>query len=84
MTSQPRYQAIVMHILLNVLRSKSNQKMKLIQLIECNIINIFYENHTQNVVEKLFPDPFLKNQNCAYLWIISLKFNTTCFYCMLR
>ena len=25
--------------------------------------NIFLENHTQNVVKKLFPDPFLKNKN---------------------
>ena len=28
------------------------------------------------------PDPFLKNQNCAYLWINSLKFHTACFYCV--
>ena len=27
------------------------------------------KNHTQNVVKKLFPDPFLKNENRAYLWI---------------
>ena len=27
----------------------------------------FSKNHTQNVVEKLFPNPFLKNQNWAYL-----------------
>ena len=27
------------------------------------------KNYTQNVVEKLFPDPFLKNGN---LWSISL------------
>ena len=33
------------------------------QLIECNMRNIFLENHTQNVVEKLVPDHFLKNQN---------------------
>ena len=29
----------------------------------------FLNNHTQNVVEKLFPDPFLKNQSWAYLWM---------------
>ena len=34
------------------------------------------------MVEKLFPDPFLKNQNSAYLWINNLKFYTVCFYCM--
>ena len=26
------------------------------------------------MVEKLFPESFLKNQNSAYLWISSLKF----------
>ena len=34
------------------------------------------KNHTQNVVEKLFPGSFLKNQNWAYLWINSLKFSS--------
>ena len=37
--------------------------MKFGQLIESNIGNIF----TQNVVDKLVPDPFLKNLNWAYL-----------------
>ena len=47
--------------------------MKVGQLIEYNIKSIFLKNHWQNVVEKLFPDLFLKNQNWAYLWIKSLK-----------
>ena len=34
------------------------------------------------MVKKLVPDPFLKNQNRAYLWINSLKSYTVCFYCM--
>ena len=34
------------------------------------------------MVEKLVPDPFLKNLNWAYLWINSLKFYIVCFYCM--
>ena len=42
----------------------------------------FSKNHLQNVVEKLFTDPFLKNQNWVYLWINNLKFYTVCFYCM--
>ena len=46
--------------------------MKFSQLIECNMKNKIAENHIQNVVEKLVPDPFLKNQNWAYLWINSL------------
>ena len=41
------------------------------------------KNHTQNVVEKLFLDPFLKNQNWVYLWVSSLKFNGVWFYYML-
>ena len=52
-------------------------------LVEYSLRNIFLENHTQNVVEKLFPDPFLKNQNWANLCVNSLKFYSVCFYCML-
>ena len=37
--------------------------MKFVQIIECNIRNIFLKKQTQNVVEKLFPDPFLNNKN---------------------
>ena len=37
--------------------------MKFDQLIGYNMKNIFLENHTQNVVEKLVPDPYLSNQN---------------------
>ena len=51
--------------------------MKFGQLIEYNMKNIFL------VVEKLVPDPFLKTENWAYLWINSLKFYIVCFYCIL-
>ena len=34
------------------------------------------------MVDKLFPELFLKNKNWAYLWINILKFYTVCFYCM--
>ena len=37
--------------------------MKFGQLIENKMGNIFYEKYTQNVVQKLFPDSFLKNQS---------------------
>ena len=37
--------------------------MKLGQLIEYNMRNIFLKNDTLNVLEKVFPDSFLKNQN---------------------
>ena len=34
------------------------------------------------MVEKLVPDSSLENENWAYLWIDSLKFDTVCFNCM--
>ena len=43
----------------------------------------FYsKNHTQNTVEKLVTDPFLKSENWACLWINSLKFYAVFFHCM--
>ena len=57
-TSQPGLQTMAIHTLPNISRSKGNQTMKFNQLIEHNM-----RNHTQNVLEKLFPDPYLKNQN---------------------
>ena len=36
--------------------------MKFGQLIEYNMRRIFLENHTQNAVEKLVQDPFLKDR----------------------
>ena len=68
-----------MHILVNVSRSKGNQTMKLSKLMEYNMRTIFLKN-PQNVVSKLFPDFFLKNQNWTYLWINSLKFHTVFFF----
>ena len=63
MTPQPGSQTIAIHILPNISRSKDNQVLKFGQLIEYNMRNISVENHTQNVLKKLFPDPYLKNQN---------------------
>ena len=45
-------------------------------LIEYIMRHIFFKNLTQSVVEKVFPDTFLKNQNWSYLWI-----NSVTFYC---
>ena len=62
--------------------------MKFGQLTKNNIRNIYLEkSHTngfniQNIVHKLFPDPFLKNQSWEYLWINSLTFYTVFFYYM--
>ena len=52
--------------------------MKFGQLIDRNMRNIFLEKSYKNAIEILFPDPFLKNQNCAYLWANILKFQTAC------
>ena len=43
MTSQPGKQTIVIHILPNISRSKSNPTMDFGPLIECNMRNIFFE-----------------------------------------
>ena len=43
MTSQPKKQTILIHILPNMSRSKGNQTMKFGQLIEYNTRNIFLE-----------------------------------------
>ena len=56
MTPQPGQQAIVIHILSNISRSKGNQTMKFGQLIE-------YEKHffSRKIIHKLVSDPFLEN-----------------------
>ena len=64
----------------NISRSKGHPTVKFGQLIHYSVRNVFLKNHTQNVIEKLFADPFLKNQNWVHLWISSLKFYTVCFY----
>ena len=51
-------------LLHNISKSKDNQTMKFGHSIEWEIF--FLKNHTQNVVEKVFLDPPLKNQNWTY------------------
>ena len=82
-TSQPGSQTIAIHTFPNISWSKGNQTIKFGQLKK-NIKwwKFFLKNHTQNVVEKLFPDHFLNSQIWAYLQINSLKFYTVCLYCM--
>ena len=73
MTSQHDSEPIATQILPNISRSKGNQTMKFGQLIECNMRNILLKNYTQNAVEKLFLDPFLRNENSSYLCVNSLE-----------
>ena len=49
---------------------------------KCYTRNVIHENLIQNVVDKLFADSFLKNEDWAHLWINSLKFYTVCIDCM--
>ena len=43
----------------------------------------FLKNHTQNVLEKLFADPFLKNQNWTVSGSINIpEFYKVYFYCL--
>ena len=58
MTSQPVSQTIVIHILSNISRSKSNQKMKFGQLNECNMRNVFLEKPYTKCGEETSPKPF--------------------------
>ena len=70
------------HILPNISKNKGNQTVKFGQLIECSVKNIFLKNHTQNLMQKLSQNLFLKNQNWTYLLINSPKFCTVSFYFM--
>ena len=58
MTSKPGLEAIVMHILSNILISKGNQTMKFDQLIEYNMKNTFLEKSYRkcggNTISRLF------------------------------
>ena len=58
LTSQPREQTIVIHILPNISRSKGNQTMKFGQLMECNIRNIFLKKSYTKFGGKTSPRPF--------------------------
>ena len=62
MMLQLEKQTIGIYILSNISRSKGIQTMNFGQLLEYNMRYIFLNKSYTNVVEKLFPDPFLKNQ----------------------
>ena len=56
--------------------------MKLGQLITYKMKNIIFEKLYTKCGGEIVPDPFIKNQNWAYLWINRLQFYKICFYCM--
>ena len=60
MTSQNRKQVITIHILPNISRSKGNQTMKLGQLIEYSMKNIFHKKSYPKRDGETRPRPFSK------------------------
>ena len=81
LTSRPGKQTTAIHILPNTSRSISNQEMKFDQFIEYNR-TIFLKKSFTKCRGETIPRPFLRKQNCAYLWIKSLKFYAVFFCCM--
>ena len=67
----------ISHILY-VSRRKGNQTMKIGQLIEYKMRNIFLEKSYTKCGRDTSPRPFFGK----YLWINSLRFYIVCFYCM--
>ena len=59
MTSQTGQQVIIIHILLNISRSKRNEAMKFVWLIQYSEEIIFFQNHAENELEILVQDLFL-------------------------
>ena len=68
MTSQPSKKTIAIHILSNISRSKDNQTMKFVRLIEYNKRNIFLQNSYRKCNEAwtLVPDLFLLFKKASY------------------
>ena len=64
MTSQPGSQTII-HILINISRRKGNQTMKLDQLIEYNMKNIFLEKSYTKYGGDTIPRPFSKKSKLS-------------------
>ena len=54
MASQPGKQITAIHI---------NEGNEIWSVKNITLETFFLKNHSQNMVEKLFPDPFLNNQN---------------------
>ena len=59
MTPQTVQQIITIHILPNIVKNKGNQAVKIGQLIEYKVRNIFPKNDLENEAGILVPDLFL-------------------------
>ena len=65
MTSQSGKQTIAVHILTNISRRKGNKVMKLRQLIDYNMRNIFLDNSYAKYGKETIPRPFSKKQKVS-------------------
>ena len=65
MTPQPGEKTIAIHILPNICRSKGNSHWNLVSQYNLTWETFFLKNHAQNIVEKLFPDPFLQKSKLS-------------------
>ena len=65
MMSQPSYQTVAIHILLNISRSKGNQTMKFGQIIEYNMKNIFVEKSYTKYTGETSPRFFSKKSKSS-------------------
>ena len=65
MTSQPGKQAIAIHILPNISRSKDNQTMEVDQLIKYSMKKIFFEKSYTKCNGETIPRPFSKKSKLS-------------------
>ena len=79
MTSQPDYQTVTLHILLNMSQSKGSQKIKFGQVIEYNKRNIFFKNHAENETRRLVPDLLFFKKVLYEVKAIGLQLNFNMF-----
>ena len=82
MTSQPGKKAIVIHILPNILRNKDNQAMKLGQLREYNMKNIFLEKPYTKCGGESSPRPFSEKLKLSISLDQQSEFLFCLFYCI--
>ena len=65
MTSHPWKETIAIHTLLNISKSKCNKAIKIGQLIEYNMRNIFLEKSYRKCDEEAIPSPFSKTSKLS-------------------
>ena len=74
MTSRPGQQTFAIHILHNISRNKGNQAMKIGQLIEYNMRNIFVDKSYTKYTEETVTRPLSKKSELSLFCINSVKF----------